>query len=490
MDRSVSVDVLIVRESRPFGGRYCPGLCFSVFQAHVAFARPDVRARRRRALRVTGRFRCHGTARKRVRRPLETPGFEAIPRQLDRRVRNCRRFRHALARRRSELLPRESLRVWVIRVNVSCNSREHVYVYEQLPGTVTPGRHGRDDGVDAAATLRQRFAPSLSVDDVMGRRHGLVKNSSGALLWWMLVFTSRRRELFFSSSSNNSTRSLDVVVVGRSKKPRKRVERLSPHLYERDDSSSGAFFCKTTNKSFPPKNKKETSFFHHFLPSFSFGVPPFAHFRLKNRRKIEKYLGFWKRERRMSSKTSARKQNTHTQERKKKPREQKAHKRVQVKVRDRFRPFFPLTLLRVRCETERARVEISRERAPFSFFSKDSEKKHQTKSSFCAFPICVRSEFISLQRKVHANENVSVSASLLIKENRTHQICIQKRALQKRETRVLERVENKKLSFLSFSSFLVIGEKERSSQRKKKTKISRENKGGKEHIWTKKTKKY
>ena len=163
----------------------------------MAFARPDVRTRRRRALRVTGRFRCHGTARKRVRRPLETPGFEAIPRQLDRRVRNCRRFRHALARRRSELLPRESLRVWVIRVNVSCNPREHVYVYEQLPGTVTPGRHGRDDGVDAAATLRQRFAPSLSVDDVMGRRHGLVKNSSGALPWWMLVFTSRRRELFF-----------------------------------------------------------------------------------------------------------------------------------------------------------------------------------------------------------------------------------------------------------------------------------------------------
>ena len=112
-------------------------------------------------------------------------------------MRNCRRFRHALARRRSELLPRESLRVCVIRVNVSCNPSEHVYVYEQLPGTVTPGRHGRDDGVDAAATLRQRFAPSLSVDDVMGRRHGLVKNSSGALPWWMLVFTSRRRELFF-----------------------------------------------------------------------------------------------------------------------------------------------------------------------------------------------------------------------------------------------------------------------------------------------------
>jgi hypothetical protein len=31
----------------------------------------------------------------------------------------------------------------------------------------------------------------------MGRRHGLVKNSSGVSPWWMLVFTSRRRELFF-----------------------------------------------------------------------------------------------------------------------------------------------------------------------------------------------------------------------------------------------------------------------------------------------------
>ena len=56
MDRSVSVDVRLVRESRPFRGRACSGLCFSVFQAHVAFARPDVRARRSCALRVTGRF--------------------------------------------------------------------------------------------------------------------------------------------------------------------------------------------------------------------------------------------------------------------------------------------------------------------------------------------------------------------------------------------------------------------------------------------------
>jgi len=176
-------------------------------------------------------------------------------------VRDFRRFRHALARRRSELLPRESLRVWVIRVNVSCNSCEHVYVYEQLPGTVTTRRHGRDDGVDATATLRQRFAPSLSVDDVMGRRHRLVKNSSGALLWWMLAYIASCVSSFFSSISSNS---LDVVVVGRSKKPQKRdatkesFERLPP-LYERDDSSSSAFFWakQQTNLS-RQKSKKET----------------------------------------------------------------------------------------------------------------------------------------------------------------------------------------------------------------------------------------
>ena len=100
---------------------------------------------------------------------------------------------------------------------------------------------------------------------------------------------------FFSSSSNTSTRSLDVIVVGRSKKPRKRVERLSPHLYkERDLIHVCVLLGKTTNKSFPPKNKKKhpLSFITSLVPSFSFPFPPFAQFRLKNRRKIEKYLRF------------------------------------------------------------------------------------------------------------------------------------------------------------------------------------------------------
>ena len=131
---------------------------------------------------------------------------------------------------------------------------------------------------------------------------------------------------FFSSSSNNSTRSLDVIVVGRSKKPRKRVERLSPHLYkERDDSCLCAFGQNTTNKSFPPKNeKKHPLSFLLRVPSFSFPFPPFAQFRLKNRRKIEKYLRFGNgKEERMSSKPSARKQNT----RKKKEKRTRANKK-------------------------------------------------------------------------------------------------------------------------------------------------------------------
>ena len=130
---------------------------------------------------------------------------------------------------------------------------------------------------------------------------------------------------FFSSSSNNSTRSLDVIVVGRSKKPRKRVERLSPHLYKERDDSCLCAFGQNTNKSFPPKNKKNTLFLSSLrVPSFSFPFPPFAQFRLKNRRKIEKYLRFGNgKEERMSSKPSARKQNT----RKKKEKRTRAKKK-------------------------------------------------------------------------------------------------------------------------------------------------------------------
>lgn len=130
---------------------------------------------------------------------------------------------------------------------------------------------------------------------------------------------------FFSSSSNNSTRSLDVIVVGRSKKPRKRVERLSPHLYkERDDSCLCAFGQNTTNKSFPPKNKKKHLFLSSLRAFFFVPISPFCAVSPKNRRKIEKYLRFGNgKEERMSSKPSARKQNT----RKKKEKRTRANKK-------------------------------------------------------------------------------------------------------------------------------------------------------------------
>ena len=70
---------------------------------------------------------------------------------------------------------------------------------------------------------------------------------------------------FFSSRSNNSTRSLDVIVVGRSKKPRKRVERLSPHLYKDRDDSCLCAFGQNNRQIFPAKKQKKTpSFFPHF----------------------------------------------------------------------------------------------------------------------------------------------------------------------------------------------------------------------------------
>lgn len=125
---------------------------------------------------------------------------------------------------------------------------------------------------------------------------------------------------FFSSSSNNSTRSLDVIVVGRSKKPRKRVERLSPHLYkERDDSCLCAFGQNTTNKSFPPKNKKKhplsfiTSRAFFFVP-----ISPFCAVSPKKQKENRKISSFWKRERRKNVVKTKRAQTKHTQEERKK----------------------------------------------------------------------------------------------------------------------------------------------------------------------------
>ena len=128
---------------------------------------------------------------------------------------------------------------------------------------------------------------------------------------------------FFSSSSNNSTRSLDVIVVGRSKKPRKRVERLSPHLYKERDDSCLCAFGQNNKQIFPAKKQKKTPL--SSLRDFFFvPISPFCAVSPKNRRKIEKYLRFGNgKEERMSSKPSARKQNT----RKKKEKRTRANKK-------------------------------------------------------------------------------------------------------------------------------------------------------------------
>ena len=124
---------------------------------------------------------------------------------------------------------------------------------------------------------------------------------------------------FFSSSSNNSTRSLDVIVVGRSKKPRKRVERLSPHLYKERDDSCLCAFGQNNKQIFPAKKQKKTpSFFHHFVPSFSFGISPFCAVSPKKQKENRKISSFWKRERRKNVVKTKRAQTKHTQEERKK----------------------------------------------------------------------------------------------------------------------------------------------------------------------------
>ena len=157
---------------------------------------------------------------------------------------------------------------------------------------------------------------------------------------------------------------------------------------------------------------------------------------------------------------------------------------MHVKVRDRFRPFFPLALLRVRRERARARAEISSERAPFSFFSKDSEKKRE-RVRFAHF------QFACIIKRIHRSpkegsrerERVRVRFPPHKRESRASDLRSKKRNSQKRrETRACSRARwknEKKLSFLSFASFLVIGEKREveSEKQKKKNEKSR----GKRH---------
>ena len=114
------------------------------------------------------------------------------------------------------------------------------------------------------------------------------------------------------------------------------------------------------------------------MPSFSFCAITFplkGAFSPKKSKKISRETGT----KEISSKQARANKTQHTQERKKKPREQKALKRVQVKVRDRLRAFFP-SLSFAFAVRQSARAQRFRESGHlFPFFSKDSEKKNTNK---------------------------------------------------------------------------------------------------------------
>ena len=292
---------------------------------------------------------------------------------------------------------------------------------------------------------------------------------------------------FFSSSSNNSTRSLDVIVVGRSKKPRKRVECLSPHLYKERDDSCLCAFGQNNKQIFPAKKQKKTpSFFPHFVPSFSFGISPFCAVspkKQKENRKISRVLETGKKN--VLKTKRAETKRTHARKKKELARIKSTDERVQVKVRDRFRPFFPLALLRVRRERARARVEISRERAPlFPFFRRIQNKNESVRFAHFQFAHIKRIH-LSPKEGSRERERVRVRFSPHKRESRASYPRPKKRnSGKKRNSLPLERVERTK-SFLSFASFLVIREKRggSSQKQKKKREISRKKKkpkGGKE----------
>ena len=149
---------------------------------------------------------------------------------------------------------------------------------------------------------------------------------------------------------------------------------------------------------------------------------------------------------------------------------------MHVKVRDRFRPFFPLALLRVRRERARARAEISSERAPFSFFSKDSEKKRE-RVRFAHF------QFACIIKRIHRSptegsrerERVRVRFPPRKREIARIRSALKKEEKLRKEEKLAparERVERTKKSFHFCPSLLSSSseKKERSSQRSKKKK--------------------
>lgn len=158
---------------------------------------------------------------------------------------------------------------------------------------------------------------------------------------------------------------------------------------------------------------------------------------------------------------------------------------MQVKVRDRFRPFFPLALLRVRREIARARAEISSERAPFSFFSKDSEKNESVRFAHFQFASIIKRNHLSPKEGSRERERVRVRFPPHKRESRASDLRSKKRnSEKKRNSRLLESALKERKAFISVLRFFPRHQrKKRSSQKQKKKKreISREKtpKGGK-----------
>ena len=197
------------------------------------------------------------------------------------------------------------------------------------------------------------------------------------------------------------------------------------------------FWAKQQTNLSRQKTKKNTLSFLTSCLLFRSHFPllrSFAPKKQKENRKISRVLETGKKN--VLKTKRAQTKRTHARKKKELARIKSTDERVQVKVRDRFRPFFPLALLRVRREIARARVEISRERAPlFPFFRRIQKKNERVR--FAHFQFAYIKRIHRAPKEVLANENASAYASLLIKENRAHQICAQKKrnSQKRRETR-------------------------------------------------------
>ena len=261
---------------------------------------------------------------------------------------------------------------------------------------------------------------------------------------------------------------------------------------------SVCFWAKQQTNLSRQKTKKNTSFFHHFVPSFSFGISPFCAVspkKQKENRKISRVLETGKKN--VLKTKRAQTKRTHARKKKELARIKSTDERVQVKVRDRFRPFFPLALLRVRREIARARVEISRERAPlFPFFRRIQKKNERVRFAHFQFAYIKRIH-LSPEEGSRERERVRVRFSPYKRESRASDLHSKKRnSEKKRNSLPLESVERTKSFHFRPSLLSSSSERKReveSERNKKKTRnlAGKETKRGKraclvKHIWTKK----